>query len=160
MNHEESFNKIKSLLTLDLLHHAKAVYGKYEMGLCPYLNFIRVDALESKDWFNGISQNSVYVTFEIDTLHNKVKILNCGHVYISDADKQAYIRDKYLAMHSMTEIAKRNGVKCIRQQSFKNEEECVQKICKLFNAIMDEVYDYTDGKYPYKKGVKMLKASK
>ena len=90
----------------------------------------------------------------------KIEVRTCGGVYISDADKAAYTRDSYLAMHSVLEIAKRNGVKCIRKQSFKTEEECAEKIAKVYNAIMEQVVDYCDGEYPYKKGVKMLKSAK
>ena len=89
----------------------------------------------------------------------KIEVRTCGGVYISDADKAAYTRDSYLAMHSVLEIAKRNGVK-VRKQSFKTEEECVAKIVKIYNAVMEQVVDYCDGIYPYKKGVKMLKSEK
>ena len=163
MNYKEFFEKVLSLLLAKIdnksMPYAKHVYGKYSNGFCPCLQFLRVDALEPTDWSNGIKENSVYVTFRVDMDTKKIEVRTCGGVYISDADKAAYTRDSYLAMHSVLEIAKRNGVK-VRKQSFKTEEECVEKIVKIYNAVMEQVVDYCDGIYPYKKGVKMLKSAK
>lgn len=164
MNYEAFFEKVLSLLLAKVenktIPYAKHVYGKYSNGFCPCLQFLRVDALEPTDWSNGIKENSVYMTFRVDMDTKKIEVRTCGGVYISDADKKAYVRDSYLAMHSVLEIAKRNGVKCVRKQSFKTEEECAEKIAKVYNAVMEQVVDYCDGEYPYKKGVKMLKSAK
>lgn len=164
MNYEEFFNKVISLLLAKIddksIPHAKHVYGRFSTFCCKEIQFVKLDALEQSDWSNGIANNSVFVTFHIDMDAKKLEVHTCGHVWISDADKEAYVRDSYLAMHSVCEIAKRNGVKCIRKQSFKTEEECAEKIAKIYNAIMEQVVDYCDGEYPYKKGVKMLKSAK
>jgi hypothetical protein len=165
MNYEEFFNKVKNLLLAKVddksIPYAKHVYGRFSNSFyCPCLQFLTLDALESSEWTNGIRDNSVYVRFSIDMQTKKLEVHTCGHVWISDADKKAYVRDSYLAMHSVCEIAKRNGVKCIRKQSFKTEEECAEKIAKVYNAIMEQVVDYCDGVYPYEKGVKMLKSAK
>jgi hypothetical protein len=163
MNYKEFFEKVLSLLLAKVenktIPYAKHVYGKYSNGFCPCLQFLRVDALEPTDWSNGIKENSVYMTFRVDMDAKKIEVHTCGCVYISDADKKAYVRDSYLTMHSVLEIAKRNGVK-VRKQSFKTEEECAEKIAKIYNTVMEQVVDYCDGEYPYKKGVKMLKSAK
>ena len=34
-------------------------------GFCPYIIFVRMDALKEEDYPNGISENSVYIDFKI-----------------------------------------------------------------------------------------------
>lgn len=162
MNYKETLTKIFNLLTEKIenksIPYAKHVYGRFST-FCEQIQFVKLDALEPTDWENGIADNSVFMNFRIDMDAKKLEVHTCGHVWISDADKAAYTRDSYLAMHSVLEIAKRNGVK-VRKQSFKTEEECVEKIAKIYNAVMEQVVDYCDGVYPYHKGVKMLKSAK
>ena len=124
------------------------------------LQYITFDALEEKDWPNNIGNNSVYIIFKVDLIDKKMEIHSCGHVWISSADKEKYSRDKYKAMHSMIEIAKRNGVKPMRKQGFKDAKDFARKAVKAYNDIMEQVLDYTNGIYPYKNGVKALKSDR
>lgn len=156
---QQEFNEVASLIKA-ASHNItyKAVYGDYKRDFCPYISFITLDALDKKDWPNNIGQNSIFVTFEIDHIAKKVFIHSNGHVWISEQDKEVYPNDKYLAMHSMTDIAKRNGGKVMRKSSYKDAKDLANKIITAFENIMREVNDYTGG-YPYNKGIKALKAA-
>lgn len=151
------FNNMVESLKKAKISHCEAIYGTFE-EFYPSVQYIRLDALKSENWPNGIKENSVYVTFKVNLIEKKIEIHSCGHVWISDADKELYERDYYMAMHSMTQICKRNGGKVMRKSSYKSVENATEKIIKAYNAIMKEVVDYTEG-YPYKKGVKALKSA-
>ena len=137
--------------------NCKQIEGQFE-AFCPHIQYIKMDALEEKDYPNGIAQNSIYLMFKINFIESKVEIHSCGHVWISKEDKEKYMKDKYLAMHSMIEITKRNGGKVMRKSKFKDANDAVAKMKKAFTSIMAEVIDYTNG-YPYKEGVKALKTA-
>lgn len=135
----------------------KAVYGDF-YTFCPWSQYIRLDALNKEDWPNGIKNNSIFVSFEIDLANKKVEINSCGNVWISKQDKELYTRDSYLAMHTMTEITKRNGGKVMRKSTYKDAKNLANRIINAFEGIMEQVIDYTSG-YPYKEGVKALKTA-
>ena len=135
----------------------KAVYGSFQT-FCAWSQYITLDALNKEDWPNGIKDNSVFVTFKIDLASKKVEIHSSGHVWISKQDKELYAKDSYLAMHSMTEIAKRNGSKVMRKSTYKDAKDLAKRIIKAFEDIMEQVIDYTEG-YPYKEGRKALKTA-
>lgn len=59
------------------------VLGNFSIGLCPQLQFIRIDALEPKDYPNGIAENSVYLDFSINYDEHKVELNGQGHTYLS-----------------------------------------------------------------------------
>ena len=80
---------------------------------CPYLQFVRYDALNVVDVPNGIEENSVFVTFEINHSTGKVEVFRNGHIWLSEKDKQSE-RYKYLAMKSMQQILVDNGGKKMR----------------------------------------------
>ena len=151
------FNNMVESLKKANISHCEVIDGTFD-GFYPSVQYIRLDALKSEDWPNNIKQNSIYVIFRVDLIEKKIELHSCGHVWISDADKELYAKDKYLAMHSMTEICKRNGGKVMRKSSYKSVENATEKIIKAYNAIMEEVVDYTEG-YPYKQGVKALKSA-
>ena len=135
----------------------KAVYGSFQT-FCPWTQYITLDALNKEDWPNGIKNNSIFVTFEIDLASKKVEINSCGNVWISKQDKELYENDKYLAMHTMTEITKRNGGKVMRKSTYKDAKNLANRIINAFERIMEQVIDYTSG-YPYKEGIKALKTA-
>lgn len=150
------FNTLKeNLLNQKSNNIYKEVYGKFQ-SFCPYQQYITLDCLNKEDWPSNIAQNSIYLCFLVDFIERKVEIHSSGHVWISDKDKEIYPQYKYLAMHSMTGIAKHNGVKLMRKSKFKSIDDLTGKILNAFNNIMNEVIDYTGG-YPYKKGIKELK---
>lgn len=135
----------------------KAVYGTFST-FCPWTQYITLDALNKEDWPNGIKNNSIFVTFEIDLASKKVEINSCGNVWISKQDKELYTRDSYLAMHTMTEITRRNGGKVMRKSTYKDAKNLAKRIINAFEGIMEQVIDYTSG-YPYKEGIKALKTA-
>lgn len=138
---------------------AKQIKAKFDEKIAPFCQFVKVDALYSEDYPNGIAENSIYVWFKIDFIEKKVKIWRTGSVWISPQDKEKYVRDSYLAMHSMLTIVKRNGGKVMRKSSYKSARHLAKKIAEAYNAIMEQVVDYTGG-YPYKEGIKALKNEK
>ena len=115
---------------------------------CPYLQFVRYDALNVVDVPNGIEENSVFVTFEINHSTGKVEVFCNGHIWLSEKDKQSE-RYKYLAMKSMQQILVDNGGKKFRKSSFKSVSDLCKKMQSYFDAVMKEVEVYTGG-YPYK----------
>lgn len=131
---------------------AKKVYFDRLDGFCPYLLFVRFDALDPKDWDNGIADNSIYIDFKIDLYNKKVEVHSSGHIYLSPFDK-ATIQYKYLAMKSMQQVLADNGGKKFRKQSYKNMADLYTKMEKYYKEVMKEVMDYTGG-YPYKQGIK------
>ena len=135
----------------------KTAYGSFQT-FCPWTQYITLDALNKEDWPNGIKENSVFITFKIDLASKKVEINRTGHVWISKQDKELYPKDSYLAMHSMTEIAKRNGSKVMRKSIYKDTKDLAKRIINAFENIMEQVIDYTSG-YPYKEGIKALKTA-
>ena len=147
------YNGIKNA-NVDNCKNVRGRYGTF----CPYLQFITMDALNKEDYPNGIADNSIYLTFTINLLEKKIEIHSCGHVWISKEDKEKYPMDKYLAMHSMLQITKRNGGKVMRKSKFKNVDDAVAKMKKAFTDVMTQVIDYTNG-YPYERGVKALKTA-
>lgn len=135
----------------------KAVYGSFQT-FCAWTQYITLDALNKENWPNGIKENSVFVTFKIDLASKKVEINRNGHVWISKQDKELYSKDSYLAMHSMTEITRRNGGKVMRKSTYKDTKDLAKRIINAFEGIMEQVIDYTGG-YPYKEGIKALKTA-
>ena len=135
----------------------KAVYGSFQT-FCAWTQYITLDALNKQDWPNGINENSIFITFKIDLASKKVEIIRNGHVWISKQDKELYSKDSYLAMHSMTEIAKRNGSKIMRKSTYKDTKDLAKRIINAYESIMEQVIDYTGG-YPYKEGIKALKTA-
>lgn len=139
------------------IHNYKAVYGSFQTFYA-CTQYITLDALNAQDHPNGIKENSVFVTFKIDLASKKVEIHRTGHIWISEQDKELYPKDKYLAMHSMLNVTKRNGGKVMRKSTYKDAKDLVKRIINAFENIMEQVIDYTGG-YPYKEGIKALKAA-
>lgn len=127
------------------------VLGNFIVGVYEPLQFIRIDALEPKDYPNGIANNSVFLEFAIDFKECKVELHNEGHIYLSPKDL-ATPKYKYYAMKSMHDVAVDKGFKKFRKSKFKNEKDLANKISTYYNKIMEYVIEYTGG-YPYKQGI-------
>ena len=127
------------------------VLGNFSIGLCPQLQFIRIDALEPKDYPHGIAENSVYLDFSINYDEHKVELNGQGHTYLSKRDL-TLPQYKYLAMKSMTQIAVDKGGKKFRKSTFKDGKDLTKKLAKYYNDVMKYVTEYTGG-YPYKQGI-------
>ncbi len=147
---EDNANNAKAL---------KQIIRQDTYSFSPEMQFIRLDALEEKDYPSGIDRNSIYVCFRIDMEEKSIQIHSAGSVWISKEDKQLYEGDRYMAMHSMLSITRRNGGKVMRKQRYKDSLDLAKKIIKAYNDIMTQVIAYTGG-YPYKQGINSLKKEK
>lgn len=116
--------------------------------LCPYMQFVRLDALNKEDYPHGIDMNSVYIYFRVNHKENKVEIHSFGSVYLNEADQQSE-KYKYYAMKSIQQVHVDNGGKKFRKSKFKTEKDLCKKILDYFNNVMVDVEKYTGG-YPYK----------
>ena len=121
-------------------------------GFCPYIIFVRLDALKREDWPNNIAENSIYIDFEIDLYNKKVSVFRSGSVWLSPYDKTTP-KYKYLCMKSMQNVLVDNGGKKFRKQNYKDMKDLANKMQKYYAQVMEAVNDYTDG-YPYKQGTK------
>lgn len=115
------------------------------------LLFIKLDALDDKDWSNGIELNSIYFSFVYDEETKKLDLHSNGHVYLSNEDKQTD-KYKYYAMKSITKVHVDYGGKKFRKTLVKNSDDLITKISTYVNAVMEDVVKYTGG-YPYKRGL-------
>ena len=127
------------------------VLGGFSDDLYTPLQFIRIDALEEKDYPHDIAENSVYLQFAINYDERKVELRGQGHVYLSKKDL-TLPQYKYLAMKSMTQIAVDKGGKKFRKSTFKDSKDLAKKLAKYYNDVMKYVIEYTGG-YPYKQGI-------
>lgn len=112
--------------------------------------YVTFEALETKDFPNGIRENGKYVQFVI--CGGKIEYNGTGHIWLSEADQQ---RDKYkyLAMRGMWDIAQENGnIKKFRKCNFKDVQSAFDKMNDYFQNVMKYVNEYTGG-YPYDCGV-------
>ena len=121
-------------------------------GFCPYIIFVRLDALKREDWPNNIAENSIYIDFEIDLYNKKVSVFRSGSVWLSPYDKTTP-KYKYLCMKSMQNVLVDNGGKKFRKQNYKDMKDLTKKMQQYYAQVMEAVNDYTDG-YPYKQGTK------
>lgn len=142
---QEIANEIKKLTPL--AKQVKISTG----GYCPYLCFIRIDALLEKDYPHNISDNSIYIDYEIDFNENKFEVFKVGHVYLSPKDLKTD-KYKYLCMKSMSNILVDKGGKKMRKTKHKDNKTTAKKMADYFNEVMKAVIEYTGG-YPYKEGI-------
>lgn len=129
----------------------QVVVDEKPSSFCPYMQFVRLDALNKEDYPHGIDMNSVYICFCINHKENKVEIHSFGHVYLNEADKQSE-KYKYYAMKSIQQVYVDEGGKKFRKCKFKDAKDLCEKMLNYFNTIMVEVEKYTEG-YPYKEGI-------
>ena len=155
-HHDKNCNKKMRELWANIVENvknnttAKGVYGNFS-AFVPYLQFIRFDACEPKDWANNIADNSAFIEFEVDLVSHKVWLHRGGHVWLSPSDK-ATEKYKYLAMRSMVSIAEDKGVKKFRKQGWKDIADLTKKMENYYKSVLEHVSTYTNG-YPYHYGV-------
>lgn len=153
---EETFNDL--LLGLINVHqtnttvchplplYAKTVSGAFRpKSLCPYMQYIRIDALDSKDYPNHIAENSVYVTIKVDLEDKTFEIADSGHIWLNRAEQKA----TNYAMASMKRIVLANGGKWMRKSKFKDAKDFAKKVTKFWELAMT-IIDSQTGGYPYK----------
>lgn len=120
-------------------------------NFCPQICFIRVDALNKKDYPHNIDMNSVYIEYKIDFDTKKFEVFRVGHIYLSPKDLKTD-RYKYLCMKSMTNVLVDKGGKKFRKSVHKDNKTTAKKMADYFNEVMKAVKEYTGG-YPYKEGI-------
>lgn len=120
-------------------------------GFCPYMCFIRIDALDKKDYPHNISDNSIFIDIKIDFQEGKFELFRSGHVWLSPKDLKTE-RYKYLCMKSMINVLVDKGGKKFRKSVHKDNKTTAKKIASYFNEVMKAVKEYTGG-YPYKQGI-------
>lgn len=151
MEHKEFFENLKSSLENSLTgNNCKSVFGTTGT-FCPYLGYFALDALDRKDWPNGIAENSVFLRFRIDNKEHKVELQRGGHIWLSPSDKERE-KYKYLCMRGMVDIAEEKGVKKFRKQGYKSIEDLTSKMVSYYTRVLEKVSEYTGG-YPYKQGI-------
>lgn len=133
-----------------MVKNAKHISVSEIGGLCPYLIFVTIDALDRKDYPNGIAENSSYLTFEIDLYSKKVELFRCGSVWLSPSDRQTD-KYRYLAMKSMVNVLVDKGGSKFRKQSYKTMQDVTMKMAKYYDEVMNALEEYTGG-YPYYEG--------
>lgn len=146
--YENEFNSTKEELSKLV---SDRVLGEFSVGLYAPLQFIRIDALEEKDYPNGINDNSIYLQFSINFDTHRVELHGQGHVWLSKRDLSTP-KYQYLAMKSLTQVAIDKGGKKFRKTTFKDGKGLAKKLAKYYNEVMKYVTEYTGG-YPYKKGI-------
>lgn len=153
-NNIREWNKTREELVslCNSLSKANHVYVSKNGSFCPYILYARFDALDPKDYPNGIKQNSIFIDFRIDLFTNKVEVNSNGSVWLSPFDK-ASEKYKYFVMKSMESILVDNGGKKFRKSSFKDAKDLFCKMENYYLKVMKEVTDYTGG-YPFKQGIK------
>lgn len=127
------------------------VMGRFSVGIYAPIQFIRVDALDPKDYPNGIGDNSVFLCFSIDYEKRKVELHSVGHVWLSPKDLKTD-KYRYMAMKGVHNVAIDMGVKKFRKSKFKDANDLAKKIATYYNKVMECVTKYTGG-YPYKQGI-------
>lgn len=126
--------------------YAKTVSGGFRPNsLCPYVQYIRIDALNRQDYPNNIAENSVYVTIKIDLEDKTFEISDNGHIWLNRAEQKA----TNYAMASMKRIVTANGGKWLRKSKFKDAKDFAKKVTKFWELAMT-IIDSQTGGYPYK----------
>ena len=142
MDYKEIYNKLLEMCK----EKGMPVQGNYHSGLCPYIQFIRFDALEKKDWPNGISDNSIMIDFKIDFNSHSVEIFRSGHIWLTKEDQAK----SYLCMCGMKKAVGAVGQKWFRKQSWKDEKDLVNKMTNFYTTTIQNI-DKVTGGYPYKQ---------
>lgn len=139
--YQSEYEKIKVALRARTLP-ARGQFGSF----VPYQQWVRLDALNTTDWPNGIAENSIYISFKIDMKEHKFEVSDCGHIYLSEADQEA----SYLCMCSMRKAVEAMGGKWMRKSAYKDAEDLAKKVRDFWTQAIECVKQATGG-YPYKQ---------
>lgn len=113
--------------------HADSVRGKFG-SFCPYLQYIRIDFVNPKDWENNISDNSNYIDFEFNLKDKSFEIIRYGHIWMTE--------------HDMTKTHCAIGKKWMRKSKYSDNDKVVKKISTFIDDMFDTLNRTTTG-YPY-----------
>lgn len=115
-------------------------------SFCPHLQYVVFDALKKEDWPHSIAENSIYLRFSINFKVKTFEVDQCGHIWLSDADKSK----SHLCMCSIKSAVKAVGGKWMRKNRFHDAKDIASKMAKFYNEVMANVTKATGG-YPYKQ---------
>lgn len=149
------YEALASMLQNNMPKYADHLLGGFKIGLCPYMQFIGIEALKREDLPNNIAENGIYIQFKIDMADKTIEVHSWGHIYLSKEEQKA----TYLAMTGIKNVAKARGTKWFRKQKYKDITDLYNKIVKFYENVMQSVEDYTGG-YPYKQGIGWVDPSK
>lgn len=121
------------------------VRGKFG-SFGPHLQYIRLDMVAAKDWVNSISDNSVYIDFQINMQDKTIEASRCGHIWLTDEDR----KKSYLCMCSVKQAHTAQGGKWMRKSKYKTLEDAAAKMVKFYNDIYMNI-DAATGGYPFKQ---------
>ena len=133
--YKETANEIKMLLKSKTSARGVSVYCG---GLAPYLVFVRLDALDEKDWPHGISDNSLFLEFIVDLSVNSVEFHRGGCIPYNKDDPQAGM---YYGMGT-NQFMKRMGLKIFRKGRFKSIEELVGEMNSFYETFVIALEEY------------------
>lgn len=122
------------------------VVGRRFWDFVPYQQRVRLDALDKKDWPNGINDNSIYIEFKVNMKDNTFEACDCGHILLTRDDQ----KKSYLAMCTIKKAVEAVGGKWMRKSSYKDAKDLAKKVKKFWEQAVDCVAKATGG-YPYKK---------
>lgn len=112
----------------------------------PHIQFFTFDALNSRDWPNGIAQNSIFVMFKVDMRAHTIEVESCGHIWLTDND----VKKSCLVMCSIKQAHKANGGVWMRKSKYSNAQNLANKAKTFWNDVVKTLNDVTGG-YPYKQ---------
>lgn len=139
--YKEQFEEIISALN-DAGYTTTDKFGTFY----PQIQYIRMDMLKKEDWPNYISDNSIYIMYEIDMRAKTVEVSRYGHIYLSDEDS----KKSYLAMCSMKKAHQAVGGKWFRRTKYKSADDLAKKMVAFYNSVKKTMEEVTTG-YPYKQ---------
>lgn len=149
------YNELTAMIHSNMPKYADHLLGGFRNGLCPYMQYVGIEALKTEDIPNNIDMNGIYIQFCIDMLDKTVEAHSWGHIYLSKEEQKA----TYSAMTGIKNVAKARGVKWFRKQKYKDIKDLYNKITKFYTNALQAVENYTGG-YPYKQGIGWVDPSK
>ena len=129
---------------LDSTSNARGVYVRAG-GFCPYLAFIRLDALDQEDWPHGINDNSYYTEFEVDFRSGTIEINRCGIIPFNKDDPDM----GYYYGFGEKQLMLKTGRKPFRKCRFKSIEALVDKMNTFYDSYVSALEEYKGCGYPY-----------
>jgi hypothetical protein len=98
---------------------------------------VYVDFLDSSQWKNGISENSIFMVFEIEA-PGSLKYYRGGAIPLTPADKENP-KYKYHALKSVEDPLFDAGGKRMRKSKVKSVDEVITKIADYCNKVTEAI---------------------
>ena len=72
------YEALANMLQNNMSKYADHLLGGFKIGLCPYMQFIGIEALKREDLPNNIAENGIYIQFKIDMADKTVEVHSWG----------------------------------------------------------------------------------